>query len=79
MNPKPTNSKPFTQVPESSHLLLEPSHLLLPLLDQSARLTLSLIESVAIMPLRFSQRRRLERILARLTKVTTQVAKVATS
>jgi hypothetical protein len=68
MNPKPTNSKPFTQVHESSHLLLEPSHLLLPLLDQSARLTVRLIENIASLPLRFSERRRLERILARLTK-----------
>jgi hypothetical protein len=57
------NPKPFTQVPESSH-----SHLLLPLLDQSARLTVRLMESITLLPLRFSERRRLERILARLQK-----------
>jgi hypothetical protein len=51
----------------------------LTLLDQSARLTMRLWERVALMPLRFSERRRLERILARLTKVATRLTKSSTS
>jgi hypothetical protein len=84
--------KPPLQTPQTDPVLLSSDPIVqsndpiifdvsghLSLLDQSARLTIRLWESVAIVPLRFSQKRRLERILARLTKVTTQPTKVATS
>ena len=58
MNPSLSPHQPQGTSPEEANNLL--------LLDQTARLTIQLIESVAGSPLQFSQRQRLRRILTRL-------------